>query len=117
VNLRRKKELFSGNLVDSCFCRRNDTTCFKILFPKKQVNLFSVSLPIQIHTWRGWKYWMMCKSLLKILSFFKKEVARGGGSEPGASRFNLFSHFHHLTIVPQRLPPKNYLLLNVSRPM
>jgi hypothetical protein len=25
--------------------------------------------------------------------------------EPGASRFHLFSHFHHLTTVPQRLPP------------
>jgi hypothetical protein len=23
---------------------------------------------------------------------------------PGASRFNLFSHFHHFTAEPQRLP-------------
>jgi hypothetical protein len=26
------------------------------------------------------------------------------GSEPGASRFHLFYHFHHFTAEPQRLP-------------
>jgi hypothetical protein len=26
------------------------------------------------------------------------------GSEPGSSRFHLFSHFHHFTAEPQRLP-------------
>jgi hypothetical protein len=26
------------------------------------------------------------------------------GSEPGSSQFHLFSHFHHFTAEPQRLP-------------
>jgi hypothetical protein len=26
------------------------------------------------------------------------------GSKPGSSRFHFFSHFHHLTAEPQRLP-------------
>jgi hypothetical protein len=30
----------------------------------------------------------------------------GVGSEPGASQFHLFSHFHHFTAEPQRLPSK-----------
>jgi hypothetical protein len=35
---------------------------------------------------------------------FFKEVARGEGREPGSTQFNLFSHFHHFTAEPQRLP-------------
>jgi hypothetical protein len=35
--------------------------------------------------------------------YFLKEVFRVG-SKPGSSRFNLFSHFHHFTAEPQRLP-------------
>jgi hypothetical protein len=38
------------------------------------------------------------------ISFFYKEVARGVGSEPGASQFHLFSHFHHFTAELQRSP-------------
>jgi hypothetical protein len=36
------------------------------------------------------------------ISFFKR--LPGVGSEPGSSRFNLFSPFHHFTAEPQRLP-------------
>jgi hypothetical protein len=33
------------------------------------------------------------------------------GSKPGSSRFHLFSHFHHFTAEPQRLPfSANFLL-------
>jgi hypothetical protein len=33
-----------------------------------------------------------------------KKRLPGVGSEPGSSRINLFSHFHHFTAEPQRLP-------------
>jgi hypothetical protein len=35
----------------------------------------------------------------------------GVGSEPGSSRFQLFSHFHHFTAEPQRLPSIGIMLL------
>jgi hypothetical protein len=35
------------------------------------------------------------------------------GSEPGSSQFHLFSHFHHFTAEPQRLP--NFTRLHFSR--
>jgi hypothetical protein len=35
--------------------------------------------------------------------FLKKKRLPGVGSEPGASRFHFFSHFHHFTAEPQRL--------------
>jgi hypothetical protein len=38
----------------------------------------------------------------KSRQFFKR--LPGVGSEPGSSGFHLFSHFHHLTAEPQRLP-------------
>jgi hypothetical protein len=38
-----------------------------------------------------------------IFSFFKRGCP-GVGSEPGSSQFHLFSHFHHFTAEPQRLP-------------
>jgi hypothetical protein len=46
-----------------------------------------------------------------LCTFFKKMLP-GAGSEPGSSRFGLFSHFHHLTAEPQRLPR-----LYVHRPL
>jgi hypothetical protein len=42
----------------------------------------------------------------RIITFFKKKRLPGVGSEPGSSRFNLFSHFHHPTAEPQRLPDR-----------
>jgi hypothetical protein len=33
------------------------------------------------------------------------------GSEPGSSQFHLFSHFHHFTAEPQRLPTSKYFIL------
>jgi hypothetical protein len=32
------------------------------------------------------------------------------GSEPGASRFHLFSHFHHFTAESQRLQKKHFII-------
>jgi hypothetical protein len=43
------------------------------------------------------------KKFGKNWKFFKKRLT-GVGSEPGSSRFHLFSHFHHFTAEPQRLP-------------
>jgi hypothetical protein len=39
----------------------------------------------------------------QVQNIFKKRLP-GVGSEPGASGFHLFSHFHHFTAEPQRLP-------------
>jgi hypothetical protein len=39
-----------------------------------------------------------------ILFLFLKKRLPGVGSKPGSSRFYLFSHFHHFTVEPQRLP-------------
>jgi hypothetical protein len=42
-----------------------------------------------------------------LLLIFKKYFLKrlpGVGSEPGSSGFHLFSHFHHFTAEPQRLP-------------
>jgi hypothetical protein len=36
-------------------------------------------------------------------SYFLQRLP-GVGSEPGSSQFHLFSHFHHITAEPQRLP-------------
>jgi hypothetical protein len=44
------------------------------------------------------------KQLCKKKFFFKKKRLPGVGSEPGSSQFHLFSHFHHFTSEPQRLP-------------
>jgi hypothetical protein len=41
-------------------------------------------------------------------SFFKR--LPGVGSKPGSSRFHLFSHFHHFTAEPQRLPLTHHSL-------
>jgi hypothetical protein len=45
--------------------------------------------------------WLFDRSSL-IFVFLK--MLPGVGSEPGSSRFHLFSHFHHFTVEPQRLP-------------
>jgi hypothetical protein len=37
------------------------------------------------------------------MQYIKKEVSRVG-SKPGSSQLHLFSHFHHFTAEPQRLP-------------
>jgi hypothetical protein len=39
------------------------------------------------------------------------------GSEPGSSRFHLFSHFHHFTAEPQRLPHLKKLSKENDLPM
>jgi hypothetical protein len=49
-------------------------------------------------------------------SFFKREVARGVGSESGSSQFNLFSHFHHYTAETQRLPMGHFFQIMSSTP-
>jgi hypothetical protein len=41
-------------------------------------------------------------------NFFKR--LPGMGSEPGSSSYHLFSHFHHFTAKPQRLPDKNIFI-------
>jgi hypothetical protein len=43
----------------------------------------------------------------KSRRFFIKKRLPGVGSEPRSSQFHLFSHFHHFTAEPQRLPRKN----------
>jgi hypothetical protein len=44
------------------------------------------------------------KKLFDNLKFFLKKRLPGVGSKPGSSQFHLFSHFHHFTAEPQRLP-------------
>jgi hypothetical protein len=48
----------------------------------------------------------VCKIILQICVQYllKKNKLPGVGSKPGSSQFNLFSHFHHFTADPQRLP-------------
>jgi hypothetical protein len=44
------------------------------------------------------------RPLLRFLKYFLKRLPGVVGSKPGSSRFFLFSHFHHFTAEPQRLP-------------
>jgi hypothetical protein len=46
---------------------------------------------------------------VKIYNTFLKKRFPGVGSEPRYSQFHLFSHFHHFTTEPQRLP--KYIIL------
>jgi hypothetical protein len=66
--------------------------------------------------------WSVCNATSPLhciysLRIFLKRLP-GAGSEPGSSRFHLFSHFHHFTAEPQRLPifVKNLLLPKIRLP-
>jgi hypothetical protein len=73
--------------------------------PLLQKNIFKLtkklSYDVVISFAQKWLH--ISDQLFNFFSFFLKEVARVG-SKPGSSRFHLFSHFHHFTTEPQRLP-------------